>query len=368
MKHTVLLLLPAFFTMLWVFYLKARQRKFMDFLMLLACSSALCVNCIMVQQMMSENISTMLHLVQMTAASMVIPLGYLYFSEHTGGLVSSSLITSIALWVLFFFTYVPQIIIRNPFEPFAIPEGGLQPFAFYVLSHGQKVFAIYTGDLAVILQCIVVLARVIIFMYALREHKLHLNRGMYFFGAYWIVAAILAIILSTMTSEDLRSSMGEWLYFGVYAIMLTSFNTLLIKGYDLNAVETENGDVVEDIDHYVQHQYGEMALRMRRMMEEEQLYTDPQLTAERVTELLHTNHTYFSQMMSSEWGVSFSDYLGQLRMAKVESLLPDSSLTISNIAQLCGFSDAGYMSRKFKAKHGMTPSEWRKQRLKSTKN
>lgn len=362
------LLLPAIVTLLWALRVKIQQQEFSDVLLLVVNAIAISSNIFLVYQMMLGEISVGLHLVQMTAASMVVPLGYLYFSRHTSGMASSSKMTNITLWMLVLFSYVPQIIITNPFEPFIVPESGLHPFAFYVLSHGQKLVAIYMGDLVVILQSVAVFIRAIFFLFTLREYKLHLKHGMFFFAAYWIIAAIMAVLLSLMDNSALRSPAAECFYFGIYGIMLSMFNVLIIKGCDLCPLETEQGEDVENFEVFVRHQYSELASRLRILMEEQQLYTDSQLTAERVTELLNTNHTYFSQMMAAEWGMTFSDYLGQLRMAQVEKLLADNRLNISQVAMQSGFADAGYMSKKFKAKHGITPSEWRRCIQKSTKN
>lgn len=359
MFHPNIVLIPALCAMLWALYVKVRQRMVVDIIILVVCAIALMVNAHLVYDSLDGVLSVTQHLVQMVAAAVVLPLTYLYFSRKIKGMppIRSANVT---LWALVALIFVPQLIVCNPFEPFVVPETGLKPFACYILWHGQKLVAVYTGDLVVILQGVVLLYRMVDFMAVIYQYRLHLNRGVYVMCGFWLFTLILAIAFSSMNYEELRSLMGGMFYFCGYSLVLTGFNILIALGYDTYQLETEQGEVVENLDIYVQHQYSEMAGRMRQLMEEQRLYTDSQLTAERVIEMLGTNHTYFSQMMVAEWGMSFSDYLGNLRLAHVESLLSDPQLTISSVAMQCGFADAGYMSKKFKAKYGMTPTEWRR--------
>jgi transcriptional regulator GlxA family with amidase domain len=48
-----------------------------------------------------------------------------------------------------------------------------------------------------------------------------------------------------------------------------------------------------------------------------------------------------------------------LRLKKAQSLLLDSTQSITAVAFDCGFSDPGYFARVFKQGFGMSPQEWR---------
>lgn len=359
MISAYLFLLPAISTVLWALYTKYQQRKMTDLYILSVAAFAIVVNAILVHKMIEDSLSVGWHLVQMTAASIIIPLAYTYFARQVGRQIVNSTATTL-LWVLAALTFIPEIIIYNPFEPFVLPKDNLVPFSLYVISHGEKAFAMHTGEFVSIMQCLVSLLRIIPFMLMLRDHNLHFNHRVYAFGACWGIIIVFVVIESSMSYEELRSPLGSSFYFFFYGLILILTNTLIAKGYDLYPVVTDANEAVEDLNLYVQQQYSALASKLRTIMEEQQLYTNPQLSAEYVVELLQTNHTYFSQMMSSEWGMSFSEYLNKLRLAHVEKLLRDESLTIAAAATQSGFSDASYMSRKFKAKYGKTPSEWRK--------
>lgn len=355
-----LFLVSSIGTMIWAMYTKYQQHKFTDLCILLLTAIAVCVNVYLVHQLIVGDLSVGLHAVQMGAASCIVPLAYLYFARQVGHQTANNTAMTL-LWMLAAMTFIPEIIIYNPFEPLVMPESGLQPFTVYVIDNGEKRFAMHTGEFVTILQCIVTILRIIPFMALLRRYNLQFNSKVYAFGAAWALIIVFVIMVSSMSYEELRSPIGSWFYFTFHGLLVTFINILIAKRYDIYPIETEEQEVVEDLHAYMQQQTGKMAGKLAQIMDEQQLYLDPQVTADHVIELLHTNHTYFSQMMSSEWGMSFSEYLNSKRLARVEQLMHDESLTLSAIATQSGFADASYMSRKFKAKHGITPSEYRKQ-------
>lgn len=359
--NPVFLLLPAIATMVWAMVVKARQQKGMDVLILMATMLAVVVNMLLVYRMMTAELSVGLHLVQMTACSCILPLLYTYFARQVGRLTPNSA-ALLLMWGGALLTFVPNILIYDPWQPLVVPAGGLHPYVLYVLSGGETQFAICTGDLVTVLQAIIILVRILSFMRLLHHHRLHLSRTVYAFGVCWLLPILFTFMISGMTYEELRTPAVSWFYFGFYAILTVMINTLIALGYDRYPVESEEGELVPDVDVYVRQKHTEMADRMRHIMEDEQLYLDPQLSVERIVRMLNTNHTYFSQMMSSIWGISFSEYLNDLRLKHVEQLLADPDISISAAAVQSGFADAGYMSRRFKVRNGMTPTEWRKQR------
>lgn len=359
MNLVFLLIIPTLGAMGWALYTKYQQHKITDFYLLLGLSLALLLNVFLVHQQIVGQLSIGTHLLQMAAASSIVPLAYMYFAHQVGHQTANDTATTL-LWIMAALTYVPEIVIYNPFEPQAIAHEQLMPFRIYFFSGDHSVTSFNTGDIVLIVQSLVTILRIGIFFMLLRQFNLHLNSKVHSFLACWMLIIVFIIMISSMDTEELRSPLGSAFYYCFYSFLVIFGSVLIAKGYDLYPVQTDNEESIEDLNIYVQQQYGDLATRLRTLMKEQQLYTDPQLSAERVIEQLNTNHTYFSQMMSSELGMSFSEYVNTLRLSHVVRLLPDESLTISQVAQQSGFSDGGYMSRKFKAKHGITPSEWRK--------
>lgn len=59
-------------------------------------------------------------------------------------------------------------------------------------------------------------------------------------------------------------------------------------------------------------------------------------------------------------GMTFSDYVTQLRIQRAKELLPDESMSISEIAEIVGYNDYFYFIKVFKKVQGISPSKYRK--------
>lgn len=70
---------------------------------------------------------------------------------------------------------------------------------------------------------------------------------------------------------------------------------------------------------------------------------------------------HFSRMFKKETGLGFSKYLNSLRLQYAEHLLRSSeSQSITQIAEICGFEDSNYFSKKFKELYGVSPKKVQK--------
>ena len=67
---------------------------------------------------------------------------------------------------------------------------------------------------------------------------------------------------------------------------------------------------------------------------------------------------HFSRMFKKETGLGFSKYLNSLRLQYAEHLLRSSDMqNITQIAEICGFEDSNYFSKKFKEVYGVSPKK-----------
>ncbi|CAH2213934.1 response regulator transcription factor [Tepidibacter aestuarii] len=93
------------------------------------------------------------------------------------------------------------------------------------------------------------------------------------------------------------------------------------------------------------------------------------LTLEIVSSKVFVNPKYFSRVFKKEMGVSFSEYVINLRVQNACHLLEETNYPAYRISIECGFSDASYFNRVFYAHMNMTPQAYRKYIHKSkTKN
>ena len=80
-------------------------------------------------------------------------------------------------------------------------------------------------------------------------------------------------------------------------------------------------------------------------------------------EKLHLNKFYISHLFSGKLGLRFNDYINSLRVSEACRYLLNSSLSITEIGSLVGFNTPRTFNRAFIKQLGLSPSEYRKQRM-----
>ena len=88
-------------------------------------------------------------------------------------------------------------------------------------------------------------------------------------------------------------------------------------------------------------------------------YMEP-LSLESLASKYAVNKNYLSTRFPKEVGMTVTDYINLTRVRRSLKLLSGTALSMPEIAERCGFSDANYFSRTFKKIHGTTPNEYRK--------
>ena len=69
---------------------------------------------------------------------------------------------------------------------------------------------------------------------------------------------------------------------------------------------------------------------------------------------------HLSKMIKEHLKVNFSDYIASLRIQRSKELLRDDSLSIQEIAEIVGYNDYFYFTKKIKKVEGISPSKYRK--------
>ncbi len=104
-------------------------------------------------------------------------------------------------------------------------------------------------------------------------------------------------------------------------------------------------------------------MELCRLMKEEQLYADPQITREIIIERLGTNRTYFTQIISRYGWKNYSQFINSFRVDEAVRILSDRSKTDIKIAELSsklGFGSAATFTKIFTAATGVSPTVFRK--------
>jgi len=84
------------------------------------------------------------------------------------------------------------------------------------------------------------------------------------------------------------------------------------------------------------------------------------LTTEEIAKNLFLSKTTVATAFKKETGTTIGEYIDNLIFTKISYLLANDSISIREISQQFGFCDSHYLSRRFKKKFKVTPTEFRK--------
>lgn len=77
-----------------------------------------------------------------------------------------------------------------------------------------------------------------------------------------------------------------------------------------------------------------------------------------ISQEFHLNSSYISQLIKNETGLTYTQYITELRMNKAKELLKTTRLSLNEISEAVGFHDYFYFIKKFKREVGITPGKY----------
>jgi AraC-like DNA-binding protein len=113
--------------------------------------------------------------------------------------------------------------------------------------------------------------------------------------------------------------------------------------------------------------YSEIIEMLEMEMETNKLYAESSLTLDSLSKKLQTNRTYLSEAINNHYGLSFSQWINDIRIFHAKEMLFDESFdaySIEGISSLVGFSSISAFNSNFKKITGITPSYFRNNKSK----
>ena len=111
--------------------------------------------------------------------------------------------------------------------------------------------------------------------------------------------------------------------------------------------------------------YDEQFMQQVMQVMEEQM-ENSELTVDEFAQLLNLGRSVFYQKLKSIIGLSPVDFIREIRIKRAVQLIDSGEYNFSQVAYMTGFNDPKYFGKCFKRQMGMTPSEYKENKLRTS--
>jgi len=168
-------------------------------------------------------------------------------------------------------------------------------------------------------------------------------------------------------------------FIGYHTLMQSAvFNTVSVNSLAQQSLENENiintlGITKFPVEREEEiHKYKRSSLttearetiirELTSLMQEEEIYTEPQLSIDQVAAKLNVNSKYLSQAINEVYHQNFYNYINELRVEKAKNFMQKNShghFSVEGIASQVGFQSKSSFYSAFKKSTGVTPAAFR---------
>ncbi len=175
----------------------------------------------------------------------------------------------------------------------------------------------------------------------------------------FIITSVMSFAMNVIGREQFNDSQQ------LLAIPSTIFSCLLFsigyigyrQDFDIEDIEADEQKADEQVTN--QPIISELQKRIEQLMEEEQLFRQPNLKIVDLVQKLGTNRSYIYQAINREMGLSFAEYINRMRIEYASQLiLQHPDMPVSTIGEQAGFNSSTSFYRNFKLYKGMGPKEY----------
>ena len=179
--------------------------------------------------------------------------------------------------------------------------------------------------------------------------------------AQWIVRYIIMIMLAALvfyylcvSDDPARAFTQQW-----YLMFVLGYTTDQVL-HRPDPWERLHSTVVEEEKEEPDSANAAYRATLEKWIESEKPYLQSDFQLMDLRQVLPLNRSYLSQLINSEYGCSFYQWVNRLRIEEAKRLMREQpDLRIQEVADRCGFSSRRVFSQIFTRETGTTPTEWK---------
>lgn len=165
---------------------------------------------------------------------------------------------------------------------------------------------------------------------------------------------IIRYYVANIMWELNKKSKGYKFKIGSYLNLIGSH---LVNNFEYTIVEDDN-EALGDED----------LIRLQRIIDYVNENIHRNITLKEVASKEHLNYYYLSHFIKDKMGMSFQDYVNNVRLNKAVDILINTDKTITELSYDSGFPNVASFNRLFKEIYNCTPTEYRRQYLNISNN
>lgn len=209
--------------------------------------------------------------------------------------------------------------------------------------------------------------------------KISLNQAkniLYFF-LFALVVASMSFVFGFVLSYSFSLSnniIGLVIGIIIFALAYSTWNKknveemVALKGGEKaeKPIETPQKSKGRSVFVLTQEQLEDFGGRLETAIEEEKVFTENELSLAELSKKINIQAYQLSELISRLYNESFFDFINRHRIEEIKTRIEDpesDSYSLLGIAMDCGFNSKSSFNTAFKKFTGLTPSEYRKQKL-----
>ena len=151
----------------------------------------------------------------------------------------------------------------------------------------------------------------------------------------------ISLLLTELYDSEIGSShICKGLLLRIFRLLSTGYEFSLSKEQQ----KTMNWIIFEEVCDYMKSHYQD-------------------INTQELMDLFHFQKDYFNRLIKKKTGMTYSEYLQNIRLKKAKTMLLETNLSVSEIAEQVGYHNKGYFYKIFTEKFGMTPAKYRENRI-----